>query len=158
MDMCQQICIFDMIATRKKNTPTHYLGLFPVVAIQNNFNWHSWQLPVFEYISRYVKIHVAQIFFLFSHNNVWEAAASPAETELLLPAGLWINFLMLPFQNIHSVPGGGWAVRVRAGTECRGGQQGVMDEENLALEVSTWWAGRGPARSRPGAQSVPCVR
>lgn len=69
-------------------------------------------MPVFEYVSQFffgfVKIHVAQIFFLFFfHNNVWEAAAPPAETELLLPAGLWINFLMLPFQNIHSVPGGG---------------------------------------------------
>lgn len=40
-----------------------------------------------------------------------KASASPPVQELLLPTGLWIHFLMLPFQNKHS------SVRMRAETE-----------------------------------------
>lgn len=63
-----------------------------------------------------------KIFKIMRHG--WEVPASPTVTELLLPAGLRINFLMLPFQNIHSGPSGGWAVRMRAETESDGGSGG----------------------------------
>lgn len=61
-------------------------------------------------------------FFVFTKTTSRNPGVPPAGSELLLPAGLWINFLMLPFQNTHRVPGGDRAERVRAATERQGGQ------------------------------------
>lgn len=76
----------------------------------------------------------------------WEVSASPAVKELLLPARLWINFLMLPFQNIHSGLDEGSAVCIWGQRQQMMEGAGLMNDENLALEVSTWWGGWGPAR------------
>lgn len=105
MDMCQQICIFDMIVTRKKKN-TSKLQTIWVYFLFFSFRIISTDTAgkYLLFFSRNVKKYILLEFF---KNNGWEAPASPTETELLLPAGLWINFLMLPFQNIHDVPGGG---------------------------------------------------
>lgn len=70
--------------------------------------------------------------------------------ELLLPTGLWINFLMLPFQNKHSVLNRGSRVRMRAETERDGGGAGWKSPPGRTVE------------SQHGAplstQSSPCVR
>lgn len=78
-----------------------------------------------------VYIYILFFFLFFSKFYVYkimchgrEVSASPTVKELLLPTGLWINFLMLPFQNIHSGLRGGSTVRMRAETESDGGRGG----------------------------------
>lgn len=92
------------------------------------------------------------ISFFSPQNSVymfhgWEVTASPTVKELLLPLGLWINFLMLPFQNIHSGLSGGSTVRMRAETKSERGRgaDGRGDLSPGSLHLVGWLrAGKEP--------------
>lgn len=90
------------------------------------FLFYYHRFPLLKYtLSALLHIAVFFSFFLFKldvWNNIrgWKGSPSPVK-ELLLPTGLWINFLMLPFQNKHSVLNWGSRVCMRAETESDGG-------------------------------------